>query len=310
MQLSMSRSDLNELDRWERFPGTAPQKPEIIVAEVVPEPSQRTRVPVIRRRRVLTPVLLFVATCASTLLVGGWMYALPVMTILLCHETGHFLQARRYGVYATYPYFLPMPISPIGTFGAVIAMGARMGDRRALFDIGITGPLAGLVPTLLFCVVGLQLSEWAPASQHAGELGLGAPLLFQQLATWIMEPPSAGNTTLALHPVAFAGWVGLLITAINLIPIGQLDGGHVLYGLLRQKAHSVAWLLLLGAGVAIVLSGLYGWLLMLLLLMLIGPAHPPTANDNAPLGFGRIVLGWLTLAFIPLGFTPEPFLIT
>ena len=110
-----------------------------------------------------------------------------------------------------------------------------------------------------------------------------------------------------MHPLAFAGWVGLLITALNLLPIGQLDGGHVLYGLLRTNAHKVATLLLLAAVVVVFLNGWVHWTLMLFFLMLMGPNHPPTANDDVPLGPVRIVLGWATLAFIPLGFTATPF---
>ena len=141
---------------------------------------------------------------------------------LVCHEAGHFLQARRYGVYASFPYFIPMPIPPLGTLGAVIAMEARMGNRRALFDIGITGPLAGLVPTLIFYVLGIHWSHPAVAAPHPGELTLGAPYLFSKLTEVLVQPLPQGQY-LDLHPVAFAGWVGLLITALNLMPIGQLD---------------------------------------------------------------------------------------
>jgi membrane-associated protease RseP (regulator of RpoE activity) len=184
-------------------------------------------------------------------------------------------------------------------------MEARMGNRRALFDIGITGPLAGLVPTLIFCAVGLHLSELVPLSTVRGDLMIGVPPLFRMLSAWILEPPAQG-WCITLHPIAFAGWVGLLITALNLMPIGQLDGGHVLYALLRTKAHKVASMLLLAAAVAVLGFGYWGWTLMLCLLMLMGPIHPPTADDNVPLGTGRIILGWLTLAFIPIGFTPTP----
>jgi len=282
------------------------------MAELVPEPPGRpmTAVPP-RRRRVRLPVLLFIATCLSTLLAGtlyfgpekSWMYALCVMTILLCHEMGHFLQARRYGVYASLPYFIPMPISPIGTFGAVIAMGGNIGHRRALFDIGITGPLAGLVPTIAFCIVGLHWSDYT-----AGKDQFGDPVLFKFLAEWMLGPMPKGQV-IKVHPMAFAGWVGLLITALNLIPIGQLDGGHILYALLRSGARRVASLLLLTAAAAVVWNWdkLHGWTLMLFLLMLMGP-HPPTGDDEMPLGPGRIILGWLTLAFIPVGFTPTPFM--
>lgn len=340
----MNSYDPDEHDEISRGAGPEPQ---LILAELVREPpAQAPPAARVRCRRVWLPLGLLLATCLSTLLAGGldgalivgwrqsrahdgilglilggaaslefcwryalgygWKYALPLMTILVCHEAGHFLQARRYRVHASYPYFIPMPISPLGTLGAVIVMEPRMGHRRALFDIGISGPLAGLVPTLAFCVWGLYLSNVDAFTPTGREMALGEPLLFKLLANWIHGPAPEGHE-LFLHPVAFAGWVGLLITALNLMPIGQLDGGHILYGLLRTKAHNVATLLLLGAAVAVFWYQLWGWTLMLILLMLMGPIHPPTADDQVPLGAVRTVLGWLTLAFIPIGFAWNPF---
>lgn len=323
-------------DSFDQRRGTEPNPWEgpVVVAEVVPEFSwERLPQRPLRPRRIALPLLLFVATCLSTLwagwieavrgvdpasaalgellrygLIEGAKYALPLMTILVFHEMGHFLQARRYGVPASLPYFIPMPISPIGTFGAVISMSARMGHRRALFDIGITGPLAGLMPTMGFCIVGLQWSEAIPLRAAPDGTAVGVPLLFSYLADSFGPARSPGDV-LVLHPMAFAGWVGLLITSINLFPIGQLDGGHVLYALLRERAGAIASLLLLGAMVAVIWYRLFGWMLMLLLLMMMGPQHPPTADDAEPLGVGRHLLGWATLALMPLGFTPTPFLI-
>lgn len=317
----MDDSKYNEMDG----------EPEIIQAEIVDMepvgPGQWREVrPVRPQRRWRLPAMLFVATCLSTLLAGtlmadiqigddgsglfaafaaGLRYAVPVMTILLCHEMGHFLQAWRYGVYASLPYFIPMPISPIGTFGAVIAMEPRVGGRRALFDIGISGPLAGLVPTFIFLVVGLQNSTYGIPSRD-GFL-FGYPPLVHYLATSIHGPMPFGQE-INLSPMAFAGWVGLLVTSLNLIPIGQLDGGHILYALLRRTARKVAVGLLMAAVFVVVWNweSLSHWALMLFLLFMIGPIHPPTANDNEPLGTGRIILGWLTLAFILVGFTPVP----
>lgn len=303
-------------------------EPEIVQAELVemsPGPPwewQEVRVVRPRRRRRLLPVLLFIATCLSTLFVGtfegdpernGWLaafvdgltYSVPVMTILLCHEMGHFLQAHRYGVYASLPYFIPVPAPPFGTFGAVIAMEPRVGGRKALFDIGITGPLAGLAPTLVFLVIGLHYSHSVLPTDR--ETVIGAPLLFQFLAAQIVPAIREGQS-LGLNPMAFAGWVGLFITSLNLIPIGQLDGGHVLYALLRRRAHKVATLLLFSAVFVVIFEQLWNWSIMLVLLFLMGPIHPPTANDDEPLGIGRIILGWLTLAFIVVGFTPVPLL--
>ena len=258
------------------------------------------------RPRRLLPVALFAATFLSTYLVGGWAFSLALMSTLLAHELGHYLQARRYGVPASLPYFIPMPISPIGTMGAVILMAPGMGNRRTLFDIAITGPLAGLVPALLFCVLGLQWSEVVVIADKQMGLMLGEPLLIKLLVYLTFGSLAEGQDVI-LHPVAFAGWVGIFITALNLFPIGQLDGGHVLYALLRQRAHALAKGLLLAAAVAVVFWGYWGWTLMLLLLVWMGPVHPPTANDNVSLGAGRTVLGWASLLFVPLGFTPLPF---
>ena len=289
-------------------------------------PIQAEVVPIERAAmwdRVRTPVLLFAATCFTTIwagrgpldrssahpilesLITGAAYAIPLLVILLCHEFGHYLQARRYHVSASLPYFIPMPFGPLGTMGAVIAMRSNMGDRKALFDIGISGPLAGLVPALISCVVGL---EWSTiATIPSGPVhSLGEPLLFQFLAKWIFGPLPPG-TDIYLHPLAYAGWVGILITALNLFPIGQLDGGHVLYALLRRKAHLVASILLGAAVAAAILTQNYQYGLMLVLLLVIGPHHPPTSNDDMPLGTGRIILGWLTLMFVIVGFTPTPF---
>jgi membrane-associated protease RseP (regulator of RpoE activity) len=301
--------------RASEFDGIAAENP--IQAEVLPV----ARAGMWDRAR--TPVLLFVATCLTTIWAGhgpldrssihpilesltqGMAYAIPLLLTLLCHEFGHYLQARRYHVSASLPYFIPMPFGPLGTMGAVIAMRSNMGDRKALFDIGISGPLAGLVPALVCCIVGLEWSTIATVPRGPVH-SLGEPLLFQFLAMWIFGPLPPG-TDIYLHPLAYAGWVGILITALNLFPIGQLDGGHVLYALLRKKAHIVATVLLGTAIVAVVLTQNYQWLLMLFLLVLIGPKHPPTGNDDIPLGTGRTVLGWLTLMFVIVGFTPTPF---
>jgi membrane-associated protease RseP (regulator of RpoE activity) len=306
--------------------------PDLVQAEIVEgEPGTPWQWPVPRRParpryRWRLAGLLFAATCLSTLWAGylwhgglanGLLYAVPVMTILFCHEMGHFLQSRRYGVRCSLPYFLPMPLPPLGTFGAVIVMEPRIGSRRALFDIGISGPLAGLVPTLIFLVVGLHYSHYElcfSAGREAG-IGFGKPLLFQWMTDWLVKQPQylqyplfLRHSVFYLNPMAFAGWVGLLVTSLNLIPIGQLDGGHVLYALLRRKAHFIAKFLLLAAVVVVFfnIKTYFGWTIILCFLVLMGPIHPPTANDDEPLGIVRTILGWLTLAFIAIGFTPTP----
>ncbi|NLE39846.1 MAG: site-2 protease family protein [Pirellulaceae bacterium] len=318
---------------------------EPLLAELVAQRTatvERQRRGTVQRRVAL---FLFVATCASTLLAGshlpeiiadcaqvklmtgsvpakhipswprvvemlldGLLYSICLMTILGLHEMGHYIQTRRYGVPASLPFFIPMPIGPIGTLGAVIGMRPGVGDRKAIFDIGISGPLAGLVPTLIFCVIGLQQATHGPV--HPLAMSFGDPLLLQFLALQKFGPLPEGHDVI-LNPILFAGWVGLLITSLNLIPIGQLDGGHILYALLRKKARPVASFLLItagiAAGVAWVVYQYHVWVLMVFLLFMMGPAHPPTANDDAPLGPWRVVLGWLTLAFVFIGFTPMPF---
>src|SRR3954451_19710906 len=167
-------------------------------------------------RGIGLPVILFIATCYSTYWTGGGGLALALMTTLLAHELGHFIQAVRYGVPASLPLFIPMPLSPIGTMGAVIVMKPGKGDRRAIFDIAITGPLAGLLFALIFSIIGLQLSEVVPRNQP-GALHLGEPLLFKALGYLIFGPLDPAQD-IRIHPLAFAGWVGIFITALNLIP--------------------------------------------------------------------------------------------
>jgi hypothetical protein len=170
----------------------------------------------------------------------------------------------------------------------------------------VTGPLAGVIPALLFSIVGLQHSQVVQIADQPVGLILGEPVLFRLLA-YLTFGPLLDGQDIALHPVAYAGWVGIFITALNLIPIGQLDGGHILYALLLRRAHVVAQALLLAAVTGVVVWGYWGWMLMIILLMLMGPTHPPTANDHVSLGIGRIILGWASLFFVPLGFTPMPF---
>jgi membrane-associated protease RseP (regulator of RpoE activity) len=308
--------DANELTpaiyRDERLPLLVDYFPEFVVEEPPPPP----------RRKKWLPIVLFLATCASTFAAGahyfdhhtlssadvwdGFMYSSTVMLILLCHEMGHYLQARRYGIGATPPLFIPMPLSPVGTMGAVIAMEPRRGNAKTVFDIGISGPIAGLVPTLVFLVLGLSWSECKPLPADGNSLVFGSPLLVKMIYAWMHGPVPSGYY-IDYHPIAFAGWFGLLITSINLVPIGQLDGGHILYGMFRKKAHVISTALLVAAIWASIHFWLPSWWLMLGLITFIGTRHLPTADDTVPLGKWRYLLGFATLAFIVLGFTPEPF---
>jgi membrane-associated protease RseP (regulator of RpoE activity) len=273
-------------------------------------------------------LILFVLTCLSTFFVGafggvripsslssisseqwavmlsnGLTYSGAVMAILLSHEMGHYLQARRYHVAASPPYFIPMPFTPLGTMGAVIIQYSGYADRKKLYDIAISGPLAGLVLALPIAWLGIRESVVAPLPE--GAMVFGDPLIMQWMYE-IVHGPLGPNEDVVLNPLLFAGWVGIFITGLNLIPVGQLDGGHILYSLIGKRAHTVAMLVLGGAMAYMVYTSNYAFSLMILLLLFMGPRHPPTANDDEDLGWFRIVLGWLTLAFIIIGFTPNP----
>jgi membrane-associated protease RseP (regulator of RpoE activity) len=264
------------------------------------------------QRRIILPVILFVVTCVSTFLAGsgvvgfhapiwsdGLIYMGSIMAILLAHEMGHFVQAVRYHVPASLPYFLPMPISPIGTMGAVISMRGSNADRKELFDIGLTGPLAGLVVAIPIVAYGVSTAEAVPLGVTIA--GHYPESLLVKFFIWLMRPDLTVGQQLSPTPLLQAGWVGLFITGLNMIPVSQLDGGHVAYALFGRNAHLLARLVVLAALLFIFTSGgeAFGLLVMVALVLFIGVAHPPTADDTAPLGRGRRLIGLLSLA-IPI----------
>ena len=290
------------------------------------------RLPERWKRRQRLCGYLFLATCLSTFLVGsdlfplmlfaqgraiiaktgvwtmaieGLKYSGPVMLILLCHEMGHYLQARRYGVPATLPFFIPMPIPPLGTMGAVIVQGSGVANRKAMFDIAVSGPLAGLAIALPVLYYGVTQCVYQDLDTSQQWLEFGDPLLLQYMIEVIHGPTPEGQILLA-SKWYLAGWVGVLITSLNLIPVGQLDGGHILYTLIGKKAHYVAYATLTGAFGFMVYSGEPTYLLLFILILAMGPKHPPTTNDAMKLGWMRHVVGWATLAFIIVGFTLRP----
>ena len=288
-------------------PSGAEPRTEIPAEPAVPEPRWRLH------------LLLFLATWTTTFFVGymfsgaggGLVYCVSIMTILTAHELGHYLQALRHGVPASPPYFIPMPLPPFGTLGAVIAMRPQRARARALFDLAITGPLAGLVPTIVFSVWGLKLSTVVELTEEFQEssISLGEPAIFRLLSHLVVGPVEDGYSVL-LHPMAYAGWVGIFITALNLIPIGQSDGGHILFTLVPRHAHKISLLVFAGASGAVVIAGLWNYLLLVVLLFLVlllfGFRHPPLADHDARLDRWRIVLGWLTLTFMLFGLSARP----
>jgi membrane-associated protease RseP (regulator of RpoE activity) len=236
------------------------------------------------------------------LLVHGLPFSATLMTILLIHEMGHFTLSRVHGVAATPPYFIPAPPFLIGTFGAFIRMRTPT-NRRALFDVGAAGPWAGFVVAIPAVLYGLSLSEVRPLAPETGGLVLGDSVIFSALARLALGV-SPAEATIVLHPIALAGWFGLFVTFLNLLPIGQLDGGHVVYALLGRHHWWVARVAF-GAILLLAWGGWQGWMMWAVLVMVIGLDHPPTIDD-APLDGRRRLAAWLTIALLAATFMAEP----
>jgi len=265
--------------------------------------------------------VLFIATIFTTLLAGalqqsaeifqhpaelirGIPFSFTLMAILLTHEMGHYLTSRYHGVSATLPYFIPAP-SIIGTFGAFIRMTSPILSKRALIDIGASGPIAGFVVAIAAVAVGLHYSRVVEVSTLEG-MKLGTPLIFSMISNLMIGPVPMDHDVL-LHPVAFAGWIGMFVTALNLIPIGQLDGGHVVYAVFGRRHRTISLLMI----PILILFGIYGWpgwFLWAVLPLIFGINHPPVLDSDHPLGFSRQIIGWISLAIFILTFTPTPFM--
>jgi Zn-dependent protease len=277
------------------------------------------------RRRVKLPLALFLATCVTTFMAGvydwrpvlpdatlwekiltawprGLTYMAAVIAVLLAHEMGHFLMTIRYRIPASYPIFIPMPIIMMtGTMGAVIGMDGLRANRRQLFDIGLAGPLAGLVLTIPLVCIGLMTAEPAMVQTY------GRPLLVKLLLP-ILRPDLPEGAMLQENALYMAGWVGMLITGLNMMPVSQLDGGHIIYGLLGRRSRWVARAFLLSAISLVIITENYNWLMMLVLVTFLGADHPPTANDRVRIGASRWLIGLASLAIPILCFTPTPLL--
>ena len=260
-------------------------------------------------------LLLFALTAASVFWTGwvpnssvaeGAQLVVAALGIMVSHEMGHYVACRYYGLDATLPFFLPAPIlNPlVGTFGAVIRIRSPFTHRRALFDVGIAGPIAGFVVCLPVLVLGTLEAKIIAIDPSSHGLSLGEPLLFRFVVSLFRDVPE--GQTLLIGPLGTAAWFGLFLTGLNLIPIGQLDGGHVTYALFRERAEllaRVAWWLCVGLIFFVGPS----WVLWAVLVRLLGIRHPQTLNDDAPIGRGRIAVGVLGLAIFVLCFLPNPF---
>lgn len=265
-------------------------------------------------------VFLFLLTFLSTLAVGalnegvdifkepvkiylGLPFSATLLFILLAHEFSHYLASRKHGVQATLPYFIPAP-TLFGTLGAFIKMKSPIHTKNALMDIGASGPIAGFIVALIATIIGLFLSKIVPVTKVEGMITLGDSLLFKGLTRLIVGSVPDGHDVI-LHPVAFAGWIGFFVTALNLIPVGQLDGGHILYALIGER-HSKVSKVLIGAMVGLGLLLWEGWLVWAVLLIILGSKHPPIIYSEEPLDQKRKRIGWFAVFIFILTFIPVP----
>jgi membrane-associated protease RseP (regulator of RpoE activity) len=235
------------------------------------------------------------------LLLPGLPFSLTLLAILLAHEFGHYFACVYYRIDASLPYFLPAPTFT-GTLGAFIRIRAPIYSKRVLFDVGVAGPIAGFVFLLPALAIGIAFSKIIPGINHQGAFTFGTPALL-----WLLERavfPGVPVSGIYLHPVARAAWIGILATALNLLPIGQLDGGHILYSIVgdRHKLMSRVFAALL---VPIGIFFWSGWLVWAVLLLLFGMRHP-AIYDPSEIGPGRKRLAWLSLAIFLLCFTLAP----
>lgn len=238
-------------------------------------------------------------------LLAGIPFSFTLLGILMAHELGHYLTCRHYGISASYPYFIPFP-NIIGTLGAFIRIRSPIVNRKALFDVGISGPIVGFLFALPALAIAIAHSKIIPGSQFDGALILGNPPLLKMLARYIH--PGVLVSDISLHPVGRAAWVGLFATALNLLPVGQLDGGHIVYSLAGRRHRYVSWAFCV---FLIYLGTFYwgGWISFAILLLFLGMRHPALLDPGQELDASRKWFALVALAIFLLCFTPAPFLV-
>ncbi len=265
-------------------------------------------------------------------LLSGWPYAVSLMSILLAHEFGHYLMSRHHKTAATLPYFIPLPVPPLGTMGAAIVMQGTPKNKRVLFDIGVAGPLAGMLVAIPILFLGLSMSHLDVVRPTGGMLEMEGnsilyllakfltfgkllpnPVTFGNLSPleyWIRyfftgRPIPVGATDVFISPVAFAGWAGLLVTALNLIPAGTLDGGHVVYSWFGERASRAFPIIFFG----LLALGLVwtGWWIWAALLLFLGRVHAEPLDQITPLDPPRLAIAALAILIFILTFSPVPF---
>ncbi len=283
-----------------------------VTPDVTPKPERRW-----------LPGFLFVTTFLTTTFAGaiqqgvnplkqpmdlfqGLPFSITLMGILMVHEMSHYLASRSHKVPSTLPFFIPAP-SIIGTFGAVIRMKGAIWDRRALLDIGASGPIGGFLLALPALIIGLTMSTVVSGGGGEGGLILGDSLLMMLLERLVLGDLPI-DADLILHPVAFAGWIGMFVTSLNLLPVGQLDGGHIAMALFPDRFDIIARVVHIG----LLVMGVFfweGWLIWALLLVFIGVRHPPVLLPQISLDNRRRKIGYCALVIFVLTFVPAPFMI-
>jgi membrane-associated protease RseP (regulator of RpoE activity) len=233
-------------------------------------------------------------------LTAGLPFSITLLLILLAHEFGHYFACTHYGVDASLPYFIPSP-TVIGTFGAFIRVRTPIYSRRALFDVGVAGPIAGFVVLLPVLFIGMLMSKVVPGIAQVGDIVFGVPAIQRLLEMLVF--PGVPHQDIYLHPMARAAWVGIFATALNLLPIGQLDGGHILYSLTGRYHRLLSRIFVM----ALVPMGIFywPWLVWAALLLFFGMRHP-AIYDDSPLGGTRKALAWVALALFMLCFMVAP----
>jgi len=243
-----------------------------------------------------------------SLLTGGLSYSVPLLIILGAHEFGHYAYCRIHRVDATLPYFLPAPIPLTGTLGAVIRIREAFPSKRALFDIGVAGPIAGFVALLPFLWWGTTLSGVVKFPESSDVIYFGEPLLFQAVA-WLHFGTLPEGFDVVLHPMGFAAWFGMLATALNLLPFGQLDGGHIAYAVFGRRAAAISAVTLVTALLLFTFessSWFFVALMMLAMAFLLGLRHPRVIDEDTPLDARRLTVAVLAVVILIICFTPVP----
>jgi len=272
------------------------------------------------------PLLLLAITLCTTIIAGalyqgadllnhphelmlGLPFSISLLLILGTHELGHYIASRRHGVLTTWPLFIPAPPIPpmIGTFGAVIRIKSPITTKNALVDIGASGPLAGFVMASIVTYIGLRTSSVTPLLHGTGAMGFGSSLIFQGL-TYLAIGSVPQGLDVFLSPVAFAGWIGFFVTAMNLLPLGQLDGGHVIYAILGRSQRPLS-LMLVALMAVLGYFAWPGWFIWAALITIIGLRHPPLSDQCLPMDRRRRLTAMAAIVVFILTFMPTPFYI-